>query len=81
MQNEITCPKCSHTFTLNEVMNEEMNTQLKAMRLKLNEDAAAWKKQREEEFALQIKLAGESAKKKAVDEMGAKVLMMEKEAL
>ena len=81
MQNEITCPKCSHTFTLNEVMNEEMNTQLKAMRLKLNEDAAAWKKQREEEFALQIKLSGESAKKKAVDEMGAKVLMMEKEAL
>ncbi len=80
MQNEITCPKCNHTFTLNEVMNEEMNSQLKEMRSKLNEEAANWRRQREEEFSLQLKQASEAARKKATDEIDTKLAALQKEA-
>lgn len=79
MQNEITCPKCSHVFTLNEVMNEEMNVRLKEMRVKLNEEAANWRKQREEEFSQQLRQASESARKKATEELDAKLADLQKE--
>src|SRR5690606_12288190 len=81
MTNEIICPKCSNHFTLNEVMNEEMNLQLKAAREKLNLEAAEWRKQREEEFKLQIKSAADSAEKKAAEALNVKLQALERDAV
>lgn len=80
MTNEITCPKCNHHFTLNEVMNEELNVQLKAAREKLNREAAEWRKQRDEEFAGKIKQAEEAAEKKASEALQMKLQMLEKDS-
>lgn len=81
MTNEIICPKCSHHFTLNDVMNEELNMQLKAAREKLNKDAAEWKKQKEEELERKIKAAAETAEKKAAEALTIKLQSLEKDAI
>lgn len=80
MSNEIICPKCSHHFSLNEVLNEELNVQLKAAREKLNQEAADWRKQREEEFNSKIKQAETAAEKKATEALNSRLQMLENEA-
>lgn len=52
---------------------------LKEMRVKLNEEAANWRKQREEEFSQQLRQASESARKKATEELDAKLADLQKE--
>ena len=80
MSNEIICPKCNHHFSLNEVLNEELNVQLKAAREKLNQEAADWRKQREEEFNSKIKQAESAAEKKATEALNTRLQMLENEA-
>lgn len=80
MSNEIICPKCSHHFSLNEVLNEELNVQLKAAREKLNQEAADWRKQRDEEYNLKIKQAESAAEKKATEALNTRLQMLENDA-
>jgi hypothetical protein len=80
MTNEITCPKCNHHFTLNEVLNEELNVQLKTLKEKLNQEASEWKKQREDEYLLKIKSATEAAEKKVADSLNLQLTSLQKES-
>jgi hypothetical protein len=80
MTNEITCPKCNHHFTLNEVLNEELNLQLKTAKEKLNKEALDWKKQREEEYNQRIKEAAATAEKKAQEALLIKLESLQKDA-
>jgi hypothetical protein len=67
MNNEIKCPSCNHTFTLNEIMSEELNEQMKAEKERLKSEAANWKKQKEEEYRKEMEKASAEARKAAED--------------
>lgn len=81
MQNEITCPKCNHHFTLNEVMNEQLENQKNEMRKTMNEQAETWRKQRESEFKQQLQQATELAKKQAGEALSIRLEVLQKETV
>ena len=80
MTNEIKCPNCGHNFTLNDVMSDELNLQLKAAKEKLNSDAQLWKKQKEEEWQNELKKTAIAAQQKATEELSMKLKSLEDEA-
>lgn len=80
MSNEIRCPKCSHVFTLNDIMNEEFNVQLKSMKEKLNSEAEQWKKNKEDEFKKELQQTEARAKEKATAELQLQLQSLKEEA-
>lgn len=80
MATDIKCPNCGHSFTLNEVMSDELNIQLKAEKERLNNDASKWKKEQEEKFQQQKIVIESAAQKKATEELSAKLKVMEDDA-
>ena len=79
MENDIKCPNCGHAFTLNEVMSDELNNQLKTERDKLNSEAAKWRKDQEEKLQQEKLAITTAAQKKADEESGVKLKMLEEE--
>ena len=79
MANDIKCPNCGHSFTLNEVMSDELNNQLKTEREKLNSEAGKWKKEQEEKWQLEKNALTTAVQKKALEESSVKMKMLEEE--
>lgn len=80
MNNEIKCPSCNHTFTLNEIMSEELNEQMKAEKERLKSEAANWKKQKEEEYRKEMEKASAEAKKTAEETLNLQLKALREEA-
>ena len=79
MAGEIICPKCNHSFTLSDVMTDELNIQLKEEKEKLNADAAEWKKAKDEEYKNKIISITQEATKKASEDLNIKLELLKKE--
>jgi len=79
MANEIKCPKCGHTFTLDEAMSDELNSQLTAEKEKLRTELSKWKKEQEDKLQQQKEAIENEAKKKALEESSVKLKMLEEE--
>lgn len=73
---EIKCPNCGTQFSLNDVMSDELNNQLKLERERLNQDAVKWKKQQEEKLEKLV----EEARQKQATEMQVKLQHLEEDA-
>lgn len=73
MANEITCPNCGHQFELNESLKQEVEKELRGKMLD-------WKKEQEEKFQQEKTAIETAAKKKASEEVSAKLKVMEDEA-
>ena len=73
MAAEITCPNCGHEFELNESLKNEVEKELRGKMVD-------WQKKKEEEFEKQKDEIEKSAKKKAGEELSAKLKMMEEDA-
>ena len=73
MLNEITCPKCGHSFELNESIKTEVEKELRSKMLD-------WQKKKEDEFE-QKKAALETAmQKKTADEFAFRLKALQEEA-
>lgn len=79
MANDIKCPKCGHTFTLDEAMTDELNSQLTAEKEKLRSELSKWKKEQEDKLQQQKEAIENEAKKKALEESSVKLKMLEEE--
>lgn len=79
MQNEIICPKCAHHFNLNEVMNEQLELQLKEMEKQVNERAKTWKKQQESEFEQRLQKETELVRKQTTEQLNVQLQLVKKE--
>jgi len=73
MAAEITCPSCGHEFELNESLKNEVEKELRGKMVD-------WQKKKEEEFEKQKSEIEISAKKKAGEELSARMKMMEEDA-
>ena len=73
MAAEITCPSCGHEFELNESLKNEVEKELRGKMVD-------WQKKKEEEFEKHKSEIEISAKKKAGEELSAKIKVMEEEA-
>ena len=73
MAAEITCPNCGHEFELNESLKNEVEKELRGKMVD-------WQKKKEEEFEKQKDEIETSAKKKAGEELSAKLKVMEEDA-
>ena len=73
MAAEITCPNCGHEFELNESLKNEVEKELRG---KMQD----WQKKKELEFEKQKTEIETSAKKKAGEELSARLKMMEEDA-
>lgn len=73
MPTEITCPNCGHEFELNESLKNEVEKELRG---KMQD----WQKKKEQEFEKQKTEIETSAKKKAGEELSAKLKVMEEDA-
>ncbi len=73
MAAEITCPNCGHEFELNESLKNEVEKELRG---KMQD----WQKKKEQEFEKQKNEIETSAKKKAAEELSAKLKVMEEDA-
>jgi hypothetical protein len=80
MANEIKCPKCGNSITLNEIMSDELSSKLESEKEKLRLELITWKNQKEEDFRKEIKLTEESAKAKASEELQQRLQLLEEEA-
>lgn len=80
MANEITCPKCGHSFTLNEVLSTELNSQIMAEKEKLRGEAGKWKEEQEAKWKQQKEAIENSTKKKVEEETAAKLKALEDES-
>ena len=72
MANDITCPNCGHKFELNESIKTEVENELR-------EKVRDWQKKKEEEFENKKTEIENAAKKKAADELTAKLAVLENE--
>ena len=79
MANEIKCPKCGHSFTLDEVMSDELNSKLTAEKEKLRSELGKWKKEQEDKLQQQRETIENDAKKKAMEETSVKLKALEDE--
>lgn len=73
MGTEIKCPNCGHQFELNESLKNEVEKELRGKMLD-------WQKKKEEEFEKQRTAIETAARKKAGDELSAKLNVLEEEA-
>ena len=73
MGTEIKCPNCGHQFELNESLKNEVEKELRSKMLD-------WQKKKEEEFEKQRAAIETAARKKAGDELSAKLNVLEEEA-
>lgn len=73
MGTEIKCPNCGHQFELNESLKNEVEKELRGKMLD-------WQKKKEEEFEKQRAAIETAARKKAGDELSAKLNVLEEEA-
>lgn len=73
MGTEIKCPSCGHQFELNESLKNEVEKELRGKMLD-------WQKKKEEEFEKQRAAIETAARKKAGDELSAKLNVLEEEA-
>ena len=73
MGTEIKCPNCGHQFELNESLKNEVEKELRSKMLD-------WQKKKEEEFEKQRTAIETAARKKAGDELSAKLNVLEEEA-
>ena len=73
MATEIKCPNCGHQFELNESLKMEVEKELRG---KMQD----WQKKKEEEFEKQRNDIEATAKKKAGEELSAKLKVMEDDA-
>lgn len=73
MGTEIKCPNCGHEFELNESLKNEVEKELRGKMLD-------WQKKKEEEFEKQKTAIETAAQKKAGDELGAKLRVLEDDA-
>ncbi len=81
MANDIKCPKCGHSFTLDEAMSDELNVQLAAEKEKLRNELSKWKKEQEDKLLLQKEAIEDQAAKKAVEETSVKLKALEAESI
>jgi hypothetical protein len=80
MANEIKCPKCGNSITLNEIMSDELSAKVEMEKESLRQEITNWKKQREEEFRKEIKQAEDTVKAKASEDMQQRLQLLEEEA-
>jgi len=80
MANEIKCPKCGNSITLNEIMSDELSAKVEMEKERLRQELTNWKKQREEEFRKEIKQAEDTVKAKASEDMQQRLQLLEEEA-
>ena len=80
MAAEIKCPSCGTVFSLNDVLSDELNTQLKLERERLNQDAVKWKKTKEEEFEKQTSRLIAETQQKVTEQTAAKLQSLEEDA-
>lgn len=80
MANDIKCPKCGQSFTLNEAMSDELSSLLNTEKEKLRIDLNKWKKEQEDKFQQQKEAIESEAKKKALEESAVKMKALEEEA-
>lgn len=73
MGTEIKCPNCGHQFELNESLKNEVEKELRGKMLD-------WQKKKEEEFEKQRTAIETAARKKAGDELSAKLNVLEEDA-
>lgn len=80
MANEIKCPKCGNSITLNEIMSDELSSKLEAEKEKLRQELTIWKQQKEEDFRKEMKQAEETVKAKASEDLQQRLQILEEEA-
>ena len=73
MAAEITCPKCGHQFELNESIKTEVEKELRGKMVE-------WQKKKEEEFDKEKLAIEKDARKKAGEELGAQLKVLEEES-
>jgi hypothetical protein len=73
MDAKIKCPNCGHQFELNESLKAEVENELRGKMMD-------WQKKKEEEFEKQKSEIETNARKKAADELSAKLKVLEDEA-